>query len=586
MMLRNKTSAPRQGYVLLAVLIIIVVLALIAYRFTDAMTAESRAGVRTTDLARSRAAAISGINYMAWALTDPNTFNNTLGGNPTISSTSLSNITVWTDPNNAQRMSQFSIVAAAYLSQGIYEQRNAVIDEGGKLNINALITLDKTGVLLYNALMSLQTTGAVPLMTADIAAAIVDWVDADDNPGSASNGASVGAEDDYYQSLANPYRCKNGPLNSVDELLLVKGMTPQILYGTDQNQNGDLTDDSNASGAAPGRGLSDFVTAFSREVTVDATGQLKIYINGDDPNAIYTALKSSSIGEEMAAYIMAAKLFGTTAIPTASTTTLTGTITTTGGSGGGTVTIKIGGQGGGKGATTPKVQVGTLDDLVNAVETKLASTTSSGRAISSVLSLANTRVTLPKTSGSSSGGGKGGGKEETTTVYNSPLNDTSELNDLLPMLLDQISVKEAVEAVPRLNVNTAPQEAISAVFAAAGITDSDSDVTNIVTMRTGLDPTDVATTTGAWLVTQANLSPQKYMALERFVTGSTMIYRVQAIGYVSNSGAQPNANGNTVNGPVARIEAVIDTNLGSPRIVYFRDLSDLDNPRGFQPPSQ
>jgi general secretion pathway protein K len=40
-----------------------------------------------------------------------------------------------------------------------------------------------------------------------------------------------GAEDDYYLSLPTPYRAKNANFDSIDELLLVKGITPEILYG-------------------------------------------------------------------------------------------------------------------------------------------------------------------------------------------------------------------------------------------------------------------------------------------------------------------------------------------------------------------
>jgi general secretion pathway protein K len=40
-----------------------------------------------------------------------------------------------------------------------------------------------------------------------------------------------GAEDDYYLSLPVPYKAKNGNFETIDELLLVKGMTPEILYG-------------------------------------------------------------------------------------------------------------------------------------------------------------------------------------------------------------------------------------------------------------------------------------------------------------------------------------------------------------------
>jgi type II secretory pathway component PulK len=40
-----------------------------------------------------------------------------------------------------------------------------------------------------------------------------------------------GVEDDYYLSRPTPYRAKNGDFETIDELLLVKGMTPEILYG-------------------------------------------------------------------------------------------------------------------------------------------------------------------------------------------------------------------------------------------------------------------------------------------------------------------------------------------------------------------
>jgi len=47
------------------------------------------------------------------------------------------------------------------------------------------------------------------------------------------------------------------------------------------------------------------------------------------------------------------------------------------------------------------------------------------------------------------------------------------------------------------------------------------------------------------------------------VTARSQVYRVQSMGYFDKGG------------PVARIEAVIDTNAGQPRIVYWRDISEL-----------
>jgi general secretion pathway protein K len=51
---------------------------------------------------------------------------------------------------------------------------------------------------------------------------ILDWRDPDDFH------RLNGAENKYYESLANPYGCKNGPFESVEELLLVRGMSPEL----------------------------------------------------------------------------------------------------------------------------------------------------------------------------------------------------------------------------------------------------------------------------------------------------------------------------------------------------------------------
>lgn len=66
--------------------------------------------------------------------------------------------------------------------------------------------------------------------------AILDWIDADDEarPG--------GAESDYYGSLDVAYACKNGPLSSVEELLLVRGITPEIFFGNPDHGEAPLTE--------------------------------------------------------------------------------------------------------------------------------------------------------------------------------------------------------------------------------------------------------------------------------------------------------------------------------------------------------
>lgn len=60
-----------------------------------------------------------------------------------------------------------------------------------------------------------------------ISDSLLDWRDADDNY--RTNGAE---SDDYYLNLPVPYRARNGNLQDVAELLQIKGVTPEIYYGT------------------------------------------------------------------------------------------------------------------------------------------------------------------------------------------------------------------------------------------------------------------------------------------------------------------------------------------------------------------
>jgi general secretion pathway protein K len=56
--------------------------------------------------------------------------------------------------------------------------------------------------------------------------ALIDWIDEDDQE------SDLGAESGFYQLLDKPYSCRNGPVRSIEELLLIKGITPELLFGT------------------------------------------------------------------------------------------------------------------------------------------------------------------------------------------------------------------------------------------------------------------------------------------------------------------------------------------------------------------
>ena len=144
------------------------------------------------------------------------------------------------------------------------ELRYGLRDENGKLNIN---------------IATQQQLEILPGMTAEAAAAIIDWRDDDDDP------LDGGAESDYYLSLVPPYQAKNGSIESLEELLRVRWIDEAVLYGEDRNRNGLLDPgEDDGDGSFPpddadgflDRGLVDYLTVFSRELnrTVDERERL------------------------------------------------------------------------------------------------------------------------------------------------------------------------------------------------------------------------------------------------------------------------------------------------------------------------
>jgi general secretion pathway protein K len=100
----------------------------------------------------------------------------------------------------------------------------SIVDEDSRFNLNQLV--DTTG---YNSLDVGRERFERLLTALDIkdpealSHALTDWIDKNDVP------FSPGAENSWYQGLTPPLACKNGFLDTVDELLLVKGFTPEIV---------------------------------------------------------------------------------------------------------------------------------------------------------------------------------------------------------------------------------------------------------------------------------------------------------------------------------------------------------------------
>ncbi|HAU37628.1 MAG TPA: hypothetical protein DCX07_07915, partial [Phycisphaerales bacterium] len=146
-----------------------------------------------------------------------------------------------------------------------------ITDEAAKANLN---------------IAPVEMLAKLPGMTQELAASVVDWRDGDANP------TPGGAESEYYLLLPEPYQCKDAPLETVEELFLVKGFMPEILFGEDVNRNNMLdANEDDADISAPSddrngsldRGLAPFVTVHSVEPNISADGERRVNLN--DPQS-------------------------------------------------------------------------------------------------------------------------------------------------------------------------------------------------------------------------------------------------------------------------------------------------------------
>ena len=93
-------------------------------------------------------------------------------------------------------------------------------DESGKLDLNELFPANSSEpnsklVAVFERLLEKLE------LDKDIASAVIDWIDVNEE-GLYEYG--------YYQSLTPPYKCKNGKLDSMEELKRIAGITPEVYY--------------------------------------------------------------------------------------------------------------------------------------------------------------------------------------------------------------------------------------------------------------------------------------------------------------------------------------------------------------------
>ena len=212
-----------RGMVLMTVLWIVLVIAFISFSLAAAVRVEVEAVQNSFDGERALFMAKSAAEVTFRSLKDPSTFN----GSP------------------VQRENGIYIFPFDSGEARVHFESGA-----GAININTAD--DKLLASLFDSL------GLDELLRNQLVDSILDWRDGDDVPH--LNGAEI---DDYGQVIQGPRRLpRNGGFESVEELLLVKYMTPEIFYG-----HIELDPSANAHRRVPG--VRDLVNLTSERNEID-----------------------------------------------------------------------------------------------------------------------------------------------------------------------------------------------------------------------------------------------------------------------------------------------------------------------------
>lgn len=257
---KSMTRESHRGFVLIAVLVIILLASMVVVSLMFRLRAENVAGASMASSEQAWAAAMSGVEQVI------RTVGSTAPGITTWQDDPRSFRERWVADDGAERW--YFTVWSAPEEDAVRDMRYGVTDEASKLNINTAHTPDLT---------------RLPKLTPPLVQALRDFVDGD------STARSDGADSETGDStLGSNYVARNGALNTVEELLLVRGFTRSLVYGEDANLNCrlDPNEDDGPETAPPDNadgkldmGLSRMVTACSYDLNTDAQGRRRTNIN-------------------------------------------------------------------------------------------------------------------------------------------------------------------------------------------------------------------------------------------------------------------------------------------------------------------
>lgn len=529
-------------------LIVVAVATMAVYSFTELMLAYDDSAYLAGDLVQARVNVESATESLRLILSQPPETRADFGGlynNPQLfQAVRVSGGADGAPPSN------FSILAPDLTDTGTLGGiRFGLQNESARLNVNALVVLEENGGGLVAAVAAVSGEEAsdglqsdniaisllmtLPGMTEDVAEAILDWIDEDDEP------RPFGAESDYYQALPTPYASKNGPLNSVEELLLVRGVSPSLLFGADVNRNGVVdADEQQRSGASINTsgalGWAAYLTVHGSEANKRRNGEPRIDVNQDDLEALYSELLDAVGDETFASFIVAYRIAG----KSTSLTSLTSEVAAAAGQED---------QGGNRDSNQDESGEPDGPWSVDFLD-QMDLTGGGGTSLNQILDLVDATVTV--------------GEGDQAKTYTSPFtSDPISASTSMPILMDALSTQDVDSMPGRINLNECPAELLYGIPLL-----SEEAVQGILDARQS-ESDDPNRFYESWLMVEGILTLDELRRVTPLLTCGGDVYRAQVVGYFEGSGA------------AARVEVIIDATTVNPKIISSRSLSHLG--RGF-----
>lgn len=427
---------------------------------------------------------------------------------------------------------RFSIVADDPADDEDYI-RIGILDESAKLNLNTA-----TAEQLLT-LMRLVIENPKEINPKHLVDAIIDWRDAD----STLSGELPDTEGEYYLKLSKPYLIKNKPYESVEELLLVKGITGQILYGEDYDRNGLLTpnETDNDESFPPdngddqlNRGLYPYLTVSSYENNVDNENRSRIYLLAEESQLREDLEKVFEDDPELIEPIIAA-------------------VRVSGGNQNNPPNNNQNNNQPNDGSGNNNPPSGQNEENNNPDENSPPNENQNSEN--------ENNSDNPQSEGQ---------PQSTTRTLDSPASlmrvrsAEGELipgpipMEFLPVLMDRLTVlkpdQRRIDGL--INVNTAPLQVLMTL---EGITDE--EVKLILDHRRSLSAEEMKTT--AWLVMNEAVSMDTYERIAPLITARGQQFMIESLGYADHIGM------------VTRLQVIVDMVGPIAHTIYYRDLTRL-----------